>query len=461
MASNDGGIRIIKKLKIDNALAFHQFASVFNLSNACKATRSYVERCFTVLVETENFLELNFALLLKILASSELFITSEREVLDATIKWLRYDFEGRGEFGSKLLQKVRLHLLFNKMPERLESSSPSKADENNKFNEMLREAYERNATADRNSRYCSQNSFQVLVCGGMPNHDHLTETYPDAYARQLSLSDLNLEADVLPPMKSERRLFEAVWSKGDVYVFGGVPSGHGGVKRVEKYSQATGRWTDVAVMADRRQRFCACAFADKIFIFGGNDEDCCSTDFENLGRSCLEFDTKSRRFEEKARMQWLKFEAACAVFNERLVVCGGNNFGGFFGTRCVESYDVTRNEWTEMADMTSPRHRHSAVVVGSKLFAVGGGYGYIPCEVYDSQSESFVGLTGKWPEKWPCEVCDALAVGRKIFVFDKLYSVVDVYDVDKDEWSREACKEIRGKRRGFSCVKLPILDKKN
>ena len=89
MASNDGGIRIIKKLKIDNALAFHQFASVFNLSNACKATRSYVERCFTVLVETENFLELNFALLLKILASSELLITSEREVLDATIKWLR------------------------------------------------------------------------------------------------------------------------------------------------------------------------------------------------------------------------------------------------------------------------------------------------------------------------------------------------------------------------------------
>ena len=49
---------------------------------------SYAERCFLMVAETKNFLELEFALVKKILQSSKLHITSELEVFYAANDWI-------------------------------------------------------------------------------------------------------------------------------------------------------------------------------------------------------------------------------------------------------------------------------------------------------------------------------------------------------------------------------------
>ena len=61
--------------------------------------------------DTQNFLELDYFLVAKILASSDLVITSEVEVYNAADRWLKYKIEERRKFAKHLLLKVRLPLL--------------------------------------------------------------------------------------------------------------------------------------------------------------------------------------------------------------------------------------------------------------------------------------------------------------------------------------------------------------
>ena len=64
-----------------------------------------------MVVETKNFLHLDFNLIAKILSSSELNIHSEVEVFNAAISWLNRNSEERSKYSKQLLLKVRFHLL--------------------------------------------------------------------------------------------------------------------------------------------------------------------------------------------------------------------------------------------------------------------------------------------------------------------------------------------------------------
>ena len=68
---------IKSEMNVKNNLLYYTVAAIFNLSNLAKTNMSYEERCFLMITETNNFLELDFALVKKILQSSKLHITSE------------------------------------------------------------------------------------------------------------------------------------------------------------------------------------------------------------------------------------------------------------------------------------------------------------------------------------------------------------------------------------------------
>ena len=70
-----------EKLQIKTAASVYQFVNLFNLTNLQNSCHSYIQRCFTIVSDNESFLELEYNLISKILASSELLITSEIEVL--------------------------------------------------------------------------------------------------------------------------------------------------------------------------------------------------------------------------------------------------------------------------------------------------------------------------------------------------------------------------------------------
>ena len=102
---------MINKLTTKNVLLFLTLGGTFSLPNLFKASLNYSCRCFTIINGTQNFSELSFAILARILKSSQLHVTSELEVFDAADFWVGRKSRKRLKFAKNLVLKVQPPLL--------------------------------------------------------------------------------------------------------------------------------------------------------------------------------------------------------------------------------------------------------------------------------------------------------------------------------------------------------------
>ena len=242
-----------------------------------------------MVVETKNFLHLDFNLIAKILSSSELNIHSEVEVFNAAISWLNRNSEERSKYSKQLLLKVRFHLLSEDAKIHIINRN-SLLTKNNERGKPLKELLLNQKTfnsprTDKSykSRYCSQSKFNIILSGCRSSV--VTDSKKVYRVNGSNLKNVKS----LTPMMNGRRFSDAVSLKGEVYVFNGYNSSDSLVKTVEKYSPSTKTWAAVTLIFDHRERFCVCAFMDKLFTLGGlSHEKLCVTN------SCLQFDTKKK-----------------------------------------------------------------------------------------------------------------------------------------------------------------------
>ena len=92
---------IKSKLAIDNVFTFYSLAKLYKLETIYELSRRYIERCFSIVVETQNYLHLDFYLVVNILASSELNIHSEVEIFNAVITWMKHNIEERSKYAKQ------------------------------------------------------------------------------------------------------------------------------------------------------------------------------------------------------------------------------------------------------------------------------------------------------------------------------------------------------------------------
>ena len=145
------------------------------LSNNCF---KYIERCFLRVAESKNFLELDYALIKKILSSSELHITSELEIMKIADSWLRHDYNQRSKFAKDLFLTVRLPLLsmsvlkkvlgrsYNTRNSTVFQSNDECLEISTKIFENREEFFRDRPKHSYKTRYCSQEKFSILVCEG-------------------------------------------------------------------------------------------------------------------------------------------------------------------------------------------------------------------------------------------------------------------------------------------------------
>ena len=444
---NEDGKNVISdsmKEKIDkhNVHTFYSLAKLYKLASTSETSLAYIERCFPIVVEEPNFLHLDIDTVVRILDSSELNIHSEVEVFNAAINWLEHDIEERSKYAKQLLLKVRLALLSEHAFEHI-SDCKSLVCKNIELCKTLKEVLLNQktlflASTDKyiTSRYCSQNKFNVLICGGRNEQSLVVRN-----VHQVDGSTLNYVNDI-SEMKIERINFEAVSLKGEVYVFGGYKNRNGNViQSVEKYSLLTNTWNKVAHMFDKLEGFCACAFMDKIFILGAFYEK-----GDKVTSSCFYFDIRQNCFIKVSKMIHARMSAACVVFQGNIVVSGGMNY--YNDLNSVESYDVFANKWSLMPSTINSHRCHSLVVVKDKLFVIGDERNRF--EVFDNVCKKFVSLKHPF-----IDYSKSVAIGNRIIVFKYVISTLLCYDVDKDEWSEESF-ELTEDLDGFSCAKLPL-----
>ena len=438
--------KILKdKMTTHNVLTFYSLAKIYKLGIISESGLLYIERCFPMVVETQNFLHLDFSIVVKILESSELNIHTEVEVFNAAFTWLKHNIEERSKYAKQLLSKIRFTLLSEHAFKYIlnEISVISKKNESiNMLKTILgnkSKNYQNRENMNLTTRYCNQNKYSILICGGYT----LLLSKSISKVKVIDTNNMNVFKD-LRSMKKDRRNSKAVYLKGKIYVFGGCNKTFNSVNSIEKYSTSNNKWTVVTNMFEERQYFCACSFMDKIFIFGGY---CHQKGYTTI--SCVQFDTIKENWKTIANMNEARGVAACVVFLGNIVVSGGmdndNN-----DLKSVESYDVFADRWTSMPNMINHHYCHSLVSVKNKLFVIDNKTNNCHCEAFDNVSNKFVSL------KHPLSINNnkSVSIGNKILVFKENSSSMLCYNVDKDEWSEESCEATKH-LKDFSCVKIP------
>ena len=203
-----------------------------------------------MVVETQNFLNLDFYFVAKILASSELNIQSEVEIFNAIISWLKHNSEERIQYAKQLLLKVRFSLLSDDALKHLLDCSLLPTN-NNECSKTLKEVLLNQKTFNPSnsykfysSRYCSQNKFNILIFGGKNELNLVVKNVHQSNGQTMKhVKDVSL-------MTIERKDSEAVCLKGEVYVFGGVDNSDNFINFVEKYSPSTNNWSKVTDIFD-------------------------------------------------------------------------------------------------------------------------------------------------------------------------------------------------------------------
>ena len=372
-------------------------------------------------------------------------ITSEIEVFKVATRWLNHNLEERSKYAEDLILKIRLHLLPTETLRYLLKNSKNFTTHSgcvkvlNKILECRVKKLFKSLSCYHTRRYCSQKHFKLMLCGGY--YSEKTNA-----CRIVSCIDVNTveDLDTYPSMKTGRFSPKVVYLKGDIYVFGGLNNKDEWIKSVDKYSLTSKKWSQVAEMKNGIKFYCASGFMNKIYVFGGKKVGVTTS-------SCLQFDTSDYSFKEVAKMNEARSIAACVVYDERIVVCGGmyNNFNDL---NSVESYDVLRDKWSKMPNMNSGKYHHSLVVVKNKLFVISKRKN--ECEVYDNLCKKFISI--KSPKFDLSSPIRAYSIGKNIFALQAKCSKIVIYDSDKNEWSEESC-EVTRNLRGFSSVKVPCL----
>ena len=357
---------------------------------------------------------------------------------------MNHNIEERSKYAKDLLLKVRLYLLSTEtIKHLLNDSTFTKIESCVELLSEILDYRDKNLYKPLNnyltSRYCNQNYYELLVCGGLN-----TETFKAC--SNVSCVDVNKLGDVeaYPPMKTEREGLKVVYLKGDIFVFGGWNKDNDLIKSVDKYSLTSNTWSQIAEMNNDCIFFSLCAFIDKIFIIGGKKDGVRTN-------GCLQFDTSDYSWKEIAKMNEARSCAACAVFEEKIVFSGGlsNNRDNL---NTVESYDVLPNKWSTMPNMNSGKYNHSLVVVNSKLYVISNIENN--CEVFDNICKKFITINS--PDFKCLYSISAHSIANKYFVFQDDSSKIFSYDTYKNEWLEESC-QVTKNLRWFSSVKLPCL----
>ncbi|XP_059301760.1 uncharacterized protein LOC132053658 isoform X2 [Lycium ferocissimum] len=207
----------------------------------------------------------------------------------------------------------------------------------------------------------------VVIVGGFDGSSWLPSL--DSYF------PLHDRVETLSPMAFSRSHAMAVKLNGEVFVLGGV---HNDVwlDTVESYNPLRNQWTPQPSMNEKRGCLAGASLNDKIFAFGGGNGDQCFSEVEM-------FDLNIGNWISAQSMMQKRFASAAVNINGAIYVAGGYDgkaymkyaLGGYDGENMVSSVEILDprfGSWVMGEKMNSPRGYSGAVVIGGKIFVIGG-----------------------------------------------------------------------------------------
>ena len=181
------------------------------------------------------------------------------------------------------------------------------------------------------NRYCDQEGFSVLICGGLNKDGKITNEV-------LELKIPSFEVKDFPYMVKPHYNLYLATVKSDILAIGDRVEFNKSLDEsavfAEVYSEKMKTWSqqNLFYKFDNRTCYCVSSFMNKLYLIGvhieGNDK---SLD------SCCTYDINSNMWDEIADLNVARHYAECTVFEGKIFVTGG--VINWPPLKSVEAYD--------------------------------------------------------------------------------------------------------------------------
>ena len=177
------------------------------------------------------------------------------------------------------------------------------------------------------NRYCNQDDFSILICGGRNEHNKPVKSIFQLYGSRIKCKNYTYLPKGLYNCKS------AVINS-ELYVSGGYSQDDKFDYSVRKFCKNTKTWTHETQLDVKYERCYICSFKQNLYVF------------ESIFyyERCLTYNIKNDKWSNIANMNDIRQNPACTVFEGKIVVSGGRS-------KSVEAYDYYENKWTYLPDM--------------------------------------------------------------------------------------------------------------
>uniref|UniRef100_UPI00358DFF98 kelch-like protein 26 n=1 Tax=Myxine glutinosa TaxID=7769 RepID=UPI00358DFF98 len=432
-------------MSVDTCLNIGQMAMAFGLVSLKESVDSFTCAHFLEISAEEDFLHLPLERLVFFLQSDRLQSCTEVELFFAAVRWLRHAPERRAR-AAQVLGHVRFPLMTSDelvdrvQPVDLMTEDPACCS-------FLLEAFNYQVLPFRQHEMQSRRTSvrsehtSLLAFGGTPYMDVDQSVSSKFYQLPHSLALQFHEVGHL-----EQRCSHPCIAILDNFVFvaGGqhvqFRSGEGAVNTCFRYNPHLDKWLRLAPMQECRIQFHLAVQAGNLYAVGGRN---------HLGSlsSVERYSPRLNRWAYVASLPRRTWGHAGAALEGRIYVAGGYGVTDE-DKRALQCYEPEADTWEVRAAMNESRVLHAMVSARGRVYALGGRMEYgVRCfnvpvvEYYDPRSDQWTLVS---PMRTGQSEAGYALVDQRIFIvggynwhLNNVTSIVQVYNVDTDEWERD------------------------
>lgn len=424
---------LMKQLHPSNCIGIRQFADAQGCSNLYKVANTYLMDNFVQVMHNQEFLILPAEEVCRLLASDDLNVPDEETIFQALVMWAKHDLSNRKKYLAKLLSHIKLPLMSPQFIADHVETNPLFREEK-ECQALIMEALKYHLLPERRSSFQSPRTKPrkstvglMYAVGGIDCNKGATtiEKYDlrtNSWTQVANMSGRRLQFGVaviedklyivggrdglktlntvecfdpkkkswnlMPPMSTHRHGLGVGVLEGPMYAVGGH-DGWSYLNTVERWDPQARQWSFVAPMSTSRSTVGVAVLMGKLYAVGGRD-----------GSSCLKtvecFDPHTNKWLHCSPMSKRRGGVGVATCNGFLYAVGGHEAPASNPSccrfDCAERYDPKTDQWTMIANISSPRDAVGVCILGERVFAVGGYDG----QHYLQDVESYDPVTNEW-----------------------------------------------------------------
>lgn len=260
-----------RQLDHNNCLGIERFAQVHSCKELQTDAHKYTLENFSMVVKSDEFLELSPERLLIYISSDLIDVRKEEIVYDAVIRWVRYDLDDRSRHLTSLLQQVRLPIvelsylreieadpLIYNQPDCLDLIREAQVQHESVSNQQgkRRRSMQNNNVHPRPSTVAKE---ALVVVGGLNNY----------ITRSVEMYDLQKDRWTnLPDIPQPISQYSVAMLTNALIVSGGICDGHI-VDTVWRFDALKLEWKNMQPMLRPRARHASTSINDYVYVIGG------------------------------------------------------------------------------------------------------------------------------------------------------------------------------------------------